>query len=159
GKVAAMANRAEAKDFVDVAALQDRFGPERLRQLASEVDPGLTDEDYSAAVRQLAAYADDDLRRYGADPARVRAAFGSWAALTAYHRFVIKSARFADLDTMTLYRLLKLRVDVFVVEQECAYPELDGRDIEPATVHLWAEQDGEIAGYLRILDDGGVARI
>jgi ElaA protein len=72
---------------------------------------------------------------------------------------VIKSARFADLDTTTLYRLLKLRVDVFVVEQECAYPELDGRDTEAATVHLWAEQDGEITGYLRILDDGAVARI
>jgi ElaA protein len=72
---------------------------------------------------------------------------------------VIKSARFAELDTTMLYRLLKLRVDVFVVEQECAYPELDGRDTEAATVHVWAEQDGEIAGYLRILDDGEVARI
>jgi ElaA protein len=72
---------------------------------------------------------------------------------------VIKSARFAELDTTTLYRLLKLRVDVFVVEQACAYPELDGRDTEAATVHLWAEQDGEVTGYLRILDDGAVARI
>ena len=48
---------------------------------------------------------------------------------------------------------------LFVVEQECAYPELDGRDTEAGTVHLWAEQDGEITGYLRILDDGDVARI
>src|SRR4029453_9335367 len=69
------------------------------------------------------------------------------------------SARFADLDTTTLYRLLKLRVDVFVVEQECPYPELDSRDTEAGTVHLWAEQDGEITGYLRILDDGEAARI
>jgi ElaA protein len=83
------------------------------------------------------------------------------AALSrAYHRFVIfKTARFADLDTTTLYRLLKLRVDVFVVEQECAYPELDGRDTEAGTLHVWAERDGEIAGYLRILDDGPQARI
>ena len=72
---------------------------------------------------------------------------------------IFKTARFADLDTTTLYRLLKLRVDVFVVEQECAYPELDGRDTEPGTVHLWAERDGEIAGYVRILDDGAQARI
>ena len=72
---------------------------------------------------------------------------------------IFKTARFADLDTTTLYRLLKLRVDVFVVEQECAYPELDGRDTEPGTVHVWAERDGEIAGYLRILDDGAQARI
>jgi ElaA protein len=72
---------------------------------------------------------------------------------------IFKTARFADLDTTTLYRLLKLRVDVFVVEQQCAYPELDGRDTEPGTVHLWAERDGEITGYLRILDDGAQARI
>lgn len=72
---------------------------------------------------------------------------------------MITSARFAELDTATLYRILKLRVDVFVVEQECAYPELDGRDPEPATVHLWSEEGGEITGYLRILDDGEVARI
>src|SRR5215468_9578558 len=87
-----------------------------------------------------------------------RGALRAWSC--AYHRFVIfKSARFAELDTTTLYRLLKLRVDVFVVEQECAYPELDGRDAEPGTVHVWAERDGEIAGYLRILDDGTQARI
>jgi ElaA protein len=66
---------------------------------------------------------------------------------------IFRSARFAELDTTTLYRLLKLRVDVFVVEQKCAYPELDGRDTEPGTVHLWAEHNGEITGYLRILDD------
>ncbi|MDT5230601.1 MAG: ElaA protein, partial [Mycobacterium sp.] len=34
-----------------------------------------------------------------------------------------------DLDTSTLYELLKLRVEVFVVEQACPYPELDGRDL------------------------------
>jgi ElaA protein len=72
---------------------------------------------------------------------------------------IFKTARFADLDTATLYRLLKLRVDVFVVEQECAYPELDGRDTEAGTLHVWAERDGEITGYLRILDDGPQARI
>jgi ElaA protein len=72
---------------------------------------------------------------------------------------IFKTARFADLDTTTLYRLLKLRVDVFVVEQECAYPELDGRDTEAGTLHVWAERDGEITGYLRILDDGPQARI
>jgi ElaA protein len=45
------------------------------------------------------------------------------------------------------------------VEQECAYPELDGRDTEPGAVHVWAERDGEIVGYLRILDDGAQTRI
>jgi ElaA protein len=43
----------------------------------------------------------------------------------------------ADLDPATLYSLLKLRVEVFVVEQACPYPELDGRDLEPRTRHYW----------------------
>lgn len=79
----------------------------------------------------------------------------------------IHTARFAALDTTTLYALLKLRVDVFVVEQECPYPELDDRDTEPGTLHVWASrehqqaQDGRAPlGYLRVLTDpDGVARI
>src|SRR5690348_10062756 len=51
-------------------------------------------------------------------------------------------ASFAELDTTTLYALLKLRTDVFVVEQACPYPELDGRDIEPGTRHLWLDSPG-----------------
>lgn len=70
-------------------------------------------------------------------------------------------ALFADLDAATLYRLLKLRCDVFVVEQQCAYPELDGRDTEPGTAHLWLDApDGSVAAYLRVLaEPGGGARI
>jgi len=64
----------------------------------------------------------------------------------------------ADLTQQQLYDLLRLRVDVFVVEQKCPYPELDGRDLEPATVHLWFEQDGEVLATIRVLDDGA-ARI
>ncbi|MFD6221634.1 GNAT family N-acetyltransferase [Nocardia asteroides] len=59
----------------------------------------------------------------------------------------------ADLDAATLYRLLSLRVQVFVVEQECAYPELDGRDLLPATRHLWLEDDETIVGTLRLLEE------
>ena len=71
-----------------------------------------------------------------------------------------RSASFADLDAATLYALLRLRVDVFVVEQECAYPELDGRDTEPTTRHVWLEDDRGPAAYLRILaDPDEVARI
>ena len=40
------------------------------------------------------------------------------------------------------------------MEQECPYPELDGRDLEPATVHLWLESGKEIAATIRVLDDG-----
>ncbi|MCX4473697.1 putative N-acetyltransferase YjcF [Micromonospora sp. MW-13] len=69
-------------------------------------------------------------------------------------------ASFAELDARTLHDLFRLRVDVFVVEQACPYPELDGRDIEPGTRHLWLTRDGAVVAYLRILaDPGGVARI
>jgi ElaA protein len=69
-------------------------------------------------------------------------------------------AAFADLDTSTLYALLKLRVDVFVVEQKCAYPELDGRDTEPGTRHIWLEEAGTPVAYLRVLSEpSGTARI
>jgi ElaA protein len=72
----------------------------------------------------------------------------------------LRRATFAALDPLTLYRLLQLRVDVFVVEQACAYRELDGRDVEPGTIHLWLEDDaGAPVAYLRVLDDDRVARI
>jgi ElaA protein len=72
----------------------------------------------------------------------------------------IHVAAFDELDAATLYALLRLRVDVFVVEQRCAYPELDGRDIEPETRHVWLEEAGVPSAYLRMLaePDGG-ARI
>lgn len=60
-------------------------------------------------------------------------------------------ATFPELDAATLYALLRLRTDVFVVEQQCAYPELDGRDTEPATRHLWLERAGTPVAYLRVL--------
>lgn len=64
----------------------------------------------------------------------------------------VRAARFTELDAATLYALLRLRVDVFVVEQACPYPELDGRDTEPATLHLWVEREGRVVGCLRLLD-------
>ncbi|WP_067504752.1 GNAT family N-acetyltransferase [Actinoplanes sp. TFC3] len=66
---------------------------------------------------------------------------------------------FRDLSSTTLYAILKLRVDVFVVEQQCPYPELDGRDAEPGTRHVWLSRDDKILAYLRILDDGDTERI
>jgi ElaA protein len=74
---------------------------------------------------------------------------------------VIQVARFAELSPGVLYGILKLRSDVFVVEQECAYPDIDGRDVEPDALHLWSEADGEVAAYLRVLNGPpeGVSRI
>ncbi|MFD0364409.1 GNAT family N-acetyltransferase [Nocardia sp. GCM10030253] len=58
-----------------------------------------------------------------------------------------------DLDTATLYQLLKLRVEVFVVEQKCAYPELDGLDLLPETRHFWLDDEGEVISTLRLLEE------
>lgn len=63
----------------------------------------------------------------------------------------LRIASFADLSARAFHDLLRLRVDVFVVEQECPYPELDGRDVEPGTRHLWLEHAGMPVAYLRVL--------
>ena len=68
---------------------------------------------------------------------------------------MIVEKRFAELTPAELYGLLKLRVDVFVVEQACPYPELDGRDAEPGTVHVWVPgEDGEVLSCIRVLENG-----
>jgi ElaA protein len=74
---------------------------------------------------------------------------------------ILHSARFDELDVRTLYALMKLRTEVFVVEQACPYPELDGRDTEPDTRHLWLTPPGEPAdprAYLRVLVEPDGAR-
>ena len=73
--------------------------------------------------------------------------------------FVLRRAHFAELTPFQVYDLCRLRVDVFVVEQECPYPELDGRDVEPATVHVWLESEGRVAATIRVLDDGATRAI
>jgi ElaA protein len=54
------------------------------------------------------------------------------------------------LSARTFHDMARLRVDTFVVEQQCWYPELDGRDVLPTTDHLWVEVNGELASYLRM---------
>jgi ElaA protein len=75
-------------------------------------------------------------------------------------------APLADIAPETLYRILWLRLTVFVVEQRAAYPELDGRDLEADAELLWAQEGGEVVATLRLLhddldagEDGAVARI
>ena len=64
-----------------------------------------------------------------------------------------------DLSATQLYGILRLRAEVFVVEQDCVYLDLDGRDLEPSTRHLWFEEDGSgaVLAALRVLTepDGG----
>ena len=89
---------------------------------------------------------------------------------------VLGPSRWVDLEPATAYAIARLRVDVFVVEQACPYPELDGRDLEPGAEHRWVAGDGDATGaqdddagggtagpvlaYLRVLaEDGGARRV
>jgi ElaA protein len=72
----------------------------------------------------------------------------------------LHDAALGDLDPVTLYRILALRVDVFVVEQNCPYPELDGRDLEPTARLMWAANGDQLLATLRLLVDAdGSVRI
>lgn len=66
--------------------------------------------------------------------------------------FIWKIKTFDELSAQELHDVLKARIDVFVVEQNCPYPEIDGDD--PKAIHLWAEQNGNIAAYCRIFQPG-----
>ncbi|KFC23765.1 GNAT family N-acetyltransferase [Epilithonimonas lactis] len=63
-----------------------------------------------------------------------------------------KIKTFSELTTPELYEIIKARVNVFVVEQDCPYPDLDDNDQK--AIHLWAENNGEVLAYCRIFDKG-----
>jgi len=71
----------------------------------------------------------------------------------------IVAVDFDHLSARDGYDAWRLRQDVFVVEQECPYPDLDGRDDEPGTRHVLLRDDDELLGYARVLDDTDVWRI
>jgi ElaA protein len=71
----------------------------------------------------------------------------------------IRHGRFGELDGATVYGLARLRQEVFVVEQECAYPDLDDFDTDPETVHFWIGAGTDLAACLRMLPQGRVLRI
>lgn len=64
--------------------------------------------------------------------------------------FVIK--KFEELTPHELYEILKARVNIFVVEQNCPYPELDDKD--KRAYHVWLKENGTIKAYLRVLEAG-----
>lgn len=67
----------------------------------------------------------------------------------------IADHQFTDLTTGQLHDILRLRSEVFVVEQSCVYPDVDGRDVEPETRHVWIEgPDQRVIAYARCLSDG-----
>lgn len=64
---------------------------------------------------------------------------------------VWKIKNFSELTTEELYKILSIRQEVFVVEQECYY--LDADHYDQQALHLWAEDNGEILAYLRIFPE------
>lgn len=77
----------------------------------------------------------------------------------------LRSAPLREIDPAKLYALLRLRQDVFIVEQAAPYHDLDGRELEPDAVLHWAEDETEGEGgaplaTVRVLHEpGGVVRI
>lgn len=63
-----------------------------------------------------------------------------------------KTYQFDELPARDLYDVLKLRVDVFVVEQNCPYPELDNLDQQ--SLHLLYSENGIILAYARLVPGG-----
>ncbi|MFS2034202.1 GNAT family N-acetyltransferase [Polaromonas sp. CT11-55] len=59
---------------------------------------------------------------------------------------------FSALSTLELYELLQLRSEVFVLEQACAFQDLDGSDTE--AMHLLGVRDGRLAAYARCFAAG-----
>jgi ElaA protein len=71
-------------------------------------------------------------------------------------RIIWQWCRLEQLSAEQLYVLCAARESVFVVEQHCAYQELDGRDSE--ALHLIAWSGNEVAAYLRVLAPGAVVK-
>lgn len=65
--------------------------------------------------------------------------------------------RFGELSAQELYAILQARVDVFVVEQKCPYPEIDGRD--DRAYHVYLKDEEGIQAYLRVLEKGAIGRV
>ena len=64
--------------------------------------------------------------------------------------FTIK--RFNELSTHELYAVLQLRAEVFVVEQDCVYQDLDNKDLD--AYHVLGVLDTKIVAYARIFKPG-----
>lgn len=65
---------------------------------------------------------------------------------------VWKIKTFEEFTVPELYNVIKARIDVFVVEQNCPYPDLDNYDQK--AVHIWAEENGDVLANCRIFDKG-----
>jgi hypothetical protein len=77
-KVAALVNRREVRDYIDVAAALDRYGLDRMLELARLADPALDPADIAEAGRYLDRLDDGRFAVYGADPAPIRRRLSAW---------------------------------------------------------------------------------
>lgn len=59
---------------------------------------------------------------------------------------------FSELTTEELFEIYKLRALVFVVEQNCAYQDVD--DADKQAYHLWLKDENDIVAYSRVLPKG-----
>ncbi|HJD86015.1 GNAT family N-acetyltransferase [Empedobacter falsenii] len=59
---------------------------------------------------------------------------------------------FEELTSKELYKIIQLRNDVFVIEQDCIYQDADGKDFKCG--HLWATIQDEVVAYSRIVPQG-----
>jgi len=59
---------------------------------------------------------------------------------------------FSELDTEDLYQILRLRSEVFVVEQDCVYQDIDNKDQN--AIHLYYKENDQIVAYTRIFKAG-----
>ncbi|MBU3159598.1 GNAT family N-acetyltransferase [Clostridium frigoris] len=60
--------------------------------------------------------------------------------------------KFEEVKSEEIYNILKIRNEVFIVEQQCAYQDCDDKDKK--SYHLYLQEEGEIISYLRILEKG-----
>lgn len=60
--------------------------------------------------------------------------------------------RFEELTVDELYEILRWRTEVFVVEQDCVYQDMDGDDAK--SVHLFMMRHGHLQAYLRVVEPG-----
>ena len=64
----------------------------------------------------------------------------------------IKILTFEELSIQELYKLLQLRSEVFVVEQDCVYQDIDGKDFK--AIHVLGFEGEELVAYTRIFAPG-----
>lgn len=64
----------------------------------------------------------------------------------------IHEKRFRELTVDELYKLLRVRSEVFVVEQECAYQDMDGDDLD--SIHLWLTLGDKVVAVCRVCPAG-----